>query len=119
MRRGQLRGGRDQFSGGAHLLGGFLGPVSSRGRVGLSYRRGGRGIRRGNDGIRPAGGGVSHWAFGERQRRFLPPHQTPLHDAGVLTPRGDEVAVVVEEADVGHMTAVGAVLAAGGLQTYR
>lgn len=117
MRRGQLRRGWDQFSEGRHFQGGFLDSVSSRGRVGLHYWRGRHGIRKGNDRLRPAGGGVSHGAVCERQRSF--PHQTPLHDAGVLAPRGDEVAVVVEEADVGHMTAVGAVLTAGGLQTHR
>lgn len=37
----------------------------------------------------------------------------PLHDAGVFAARGDEVAVVTEEVDVGDVTAVPTVHVAG------
>lgn len=52
-------------------------------------------------------------AIVKRQRGFL--NQTPLHDAHVLPPRGDQVAVSIQEADIGHMTAVGTVLMTGSL----
>ena len=39
----------------------------------------------------------------------------PLHDARVFAASGDEVAVVTEEIDVGHVTAVPTVHVAGSL----
>lgn len=39
----------------------------------------------------------------------------PLHDAGVFASRGDEVAVVTEEVDIGDVTAVPTVHVAGSL----
>lgn len=39
----------------------------------------------------------------------------PLHDAGVLAARGDEVAVATEEIDVGDVAAVSAVHVARSL----
>lgn len=86
---------------GSWEIGGFL-CGCSRGRRGCSEDR-----------ICPEGGGVREEAIVERERRFL--HQTPLHDTGVLPPRGDQVTVVVQEADICHMTAVGTVLMAGSL----
>lgn len=42
-------------------------------------------------------------------------HQ-PLQDAGVFPARGDQVTVVVQEGNVGHVTAVTAVLVARSLE---
>lgn len=80
---------------------GVLGPIGRGGR--FLRGRGRRGSPRGRTREQAVA-----------KRRLV--NQTPLHDAGVLPPRGDQVAVVVQEADVGHMTAVGAVLMAGGLK---
>lgn len=71
--------------------------------------------REGDDGVPAMGGGVREEAVGERDRRLF--HQTPLHDAGVLPPSRDQVTVIIQETDVGHMTAVCAVLMAGSLET--
>lgn len=62
-------------------------------------------------------GGVGDEAISEGQRSFL--HQPPLHDAGVFPSRRDQVTVVVQEADIGHMTAVGTVFMAGSLEKHK
>lgn len=43
----------------------------------------------------------------------------PLQDAGVLPAGGDQVTVVVQEGNVGHMTAVSAIHVAWSLERGR
>lgn len=108
MGRGQLGRRWVQLCQRGRVWGRFLGPVGRWGRD--RVLRG-----RGEDRVHPVGGGVGEEAVGERKRRLL--HQTPLHDARVLPACRDQVTVLIQETDVGHMTAVGAVLMAGSLQT--
>lgn len=50
---------------------------------------------------------------GSEMRGCLGDH--PLQDAGVFPAGGDQVTVVVQEGNVGHVTAVATVLVAGSL----
>lgn len=56
---------------------------------------------------------------GHGARGWSTSHQAPLHDAGVLPTRRHQVTVIVCEANVGHVTAVGAVLVTRGLEEFK
>lgn len=100
---------------GRGFRGGFLSPIGCRRWVGFLRVGGSSGRGWCEYRLNSAGGRVRDDAVIEGQRRLL--NQTPLHYAGVLPARRDEVTVVIQEGHVGHMTTVGAVLMAGGLQT--
>lgn len=64
------------------------------------------------------GGHSSHGGLDSRARvvqRIAHAQAAPLHDAGVLSACRHQVFVVVQEANVGHMAAVGTVLMTWGL----
>lgn len=55
------------------------------------------------------------WGIRDEGRRLRLGHH-PLQDAGVFPASGDEVTVVVQEGNVGHVTAVATALVARSLE---
>lgn len=59
-------------------------------------------------------GAAPQWKGGHRAGITL--SDQPLQDAGVLSSGGDEAAVVMQECNAGHVTAVAAILVARRLE---